>query len=164
MRAAAPAPRRVTRIATASAPAEALIAGQRLGAQQVARHGFTRPAELVAWMGAVQAQEPLAARWAVGLRLGKGAGGGAANAIADALADGSILRTHVMRWTWQLVTPADLHWMLPLVAPRLMARAARRQRELALDARTFRKAAAACRASPRRRLPMHISCPRSTST
>ena len=126
------------------APAEALIAAQRLAAQQIARSAFTKPAELVARMGAMQAQEPLAARWAVGLRLG-GRGGAAAgaNAIEDALADGSVLRTHVMRWTWQLVTPADLHWMLPLVAPRLMARAARRHRELALDTKTFRQAEAA---------------------
>jgi hypothetical protein len=125
------------------APAEALIAGQRLAAQQIARRAFSRPAELVAWMGAVQAQEPLAARWAVGLRLGGGGAAAGANAIESALADGSLLRTHVMRWTWQLVTPADLHWMLPLVAPRLMTRAGRRHRELALDAKTFQRAEAA---------------------
>jgi hypothetical protein len=125
--------------------AEAPIAAQRLAAQQISRQAFGKPAELVAWMGAVQAQEPLAARWAVGLRLGERAGGAAAraDAITDALADGSVLRTHVLRWTWQLVTPVDLHWMLPLVAPRLMVRAARRHRELALDARTFRRAEAA---------------------
>ena len=127
------------------AQAEALIAAQRLAAQQIARRAFTKPAELVAWMGALQAQEPLAARWAVGLRLTERDGGATAvaSAIENALADGSVLRTHVMRWTWQLVTPADLHWMLPLVAPRLMTRAARRHRELALDAKTFRQAEAA---------------------
>ena len=130
--------------ASGAAAAGSLIAAQRLAAQQIAGRAFSKPAELVAWMGAVQAQEPLAARWAVGLRLG-GRGGGAAGAgaIEDALADGSLLRTHVMRWTWQLVTPADLHWMLPLVAPRLMTRAARRHRELALDAKTFQRAEAA---------------------
>jgi hypothetical protein len=131
-------------LARGFSPAEALIAARRLAAQQIARRAFTKPAELVAWMGAVQAQEPLAARWAVGLRLGgRGGAAGGANAIERALADGSVLRTHVLRWTWQLVTPADLHWMLPLVAPRLMARAARRHRELALDTGTFRKAKAA---------------------
>jgi hypothetical protein len=133
------------RRAVERAPAQTAIGAQRLAAQQIAGGTFTRPAELVAWMGAIQAQEPLAAWWALGLRLG-GRGGVAGNArsisdaIAGALADGSVLRTHVMRWTWQLVTPADLHWMLPLVAARLMARAARRHRELALDAKTFRRA------------------------
>src|SRR3954469_4331037 len=139
---------RARRRAVANAPAETPIAAQRLAAQQIARPAFTSPAELVAWMGAIQAQDPLAARWALGLRLvGPGAPAAraksAAGAIADALAAGTVLRTHVMRWTWQLVTPADLHWMLPLVAPRLMARAARRHRELALDATTFRRAEAA---------------------
>ena len=136
-----------SRRAAADAPAGA-VAAQRLAAQQIAGSSFTRPAELVAWMGAIQAQEPLAAWWALGLRLGKTRGTAASakatsEAIARALADGSVLRTHVMRWTWQLVTPTDLHWMLPLVAPRLMARAARRHRELALDARTFQRAEAA---------------------
>jgi hypothetical protein len=125
------------------APAEALIAGQRLAAQQIARRTFTKPAALVGWMGAVQAQEPLAARWALGLRLGGRGAAVGASAIEAALAEGSVVRTHAMRWTWQLVTPADLHWMLPLVAPRLMARAARRHRELALDANTFRRSEAA---------------------
>jgi hypothetical protein len=132
-------------VPSAGGAAAAPIAAQRLAAQQIARRAFRKPAELVAWMGALQAQEPLAARWAMGLRLGGPAGGAAAraDAITESLADGSVLRTHVLRWTWQLVTPADLHWMLPLVAPRLMARAARRHRELALDAKTFRRAEAA---------------------
>jgi hypothetical protein len=133
---------RSRRSAGGEAPGQAALAAQRLAAQQIAGSSFTRPAELVAWMGAIQAQEPLAAWWALGLRLG-GATADArsiSDAVAGALADGSVLRTHVMRWTWQLVTPADLHWMLPLVAPRLMARAARRHRELALDAKTFRRA------------------------
>jgi hypothetical protein len=118
----------------------ARIAARRLAAQQIARHRFARPGELVASMGAVQAQDPAAARWAVGLRLG---GRGGLAAVERALADGSVIRTHVMRWTWQLVAPADLHWMLPLVAARLVARAARRHRELGLDAAAFRRAHAA---------------------
>jgi len=105
---------------------------------------FERPGELIASLAAVQAQDPAAARWAVGLRL-RGRGGAAARAalIERALADGTIIRTHVMRWTWQLVAPADLGWMLPLVTARLMARAARRHRELGLDAATFRRSHAA---------------------
>jgi len=143
MRAATPATGPTGRRAPGPAPSEALIAAQRLAAQQIAHRAFSKPAELVAWMGAIQAQEPLAARWALGLRLGGRGAAAGADAIEAALADGSVLRTHVFRWTWQLVTPADLHWMLPLVAPRLMARAARRHRELALDVETFRKAEAA---------------------
>ncbi|HEY4394814.1 MAG TPA: winged helix DNA-binding domain-containing protein, partial [Polyangia bacterium] len=124
------------------------IAARRLAAQQIAHPRFTTPGELVAHLGAVQAQEPLAAKWAVGLRLGGREAREATHAAREAtidraLADGSIIRTHVFRWTWQLVTPADLPWMLPLVTARLMARAARRHRELALDAAQFRRAHAA---------------------
>jgi len=93
-------------------------------------------------MGAVQAQDPAAARWAIGLRLRGGVKAGVP-AIERALADGTVIRTHVMRWTWQLVAPADLGWMLPLVTARLMARAARRHRELGLDAASFRRSLAA---------------------
>jgi Winged helix DNA-binding domain len=120
--------------------AAAGIGERRLAAQQIARRMFRTPAELVAFMGAVQAQEPAAAKWALGLRL---SGAARLTEIDRALADGSVTRTHVMRWTWQLVAPADLPWMLPLVADRLKARAARRHRELGLDAAAFRRAHAA---------------------
>jgi hypothetical protein len=113
------------------------VAAQRLAAQRLARRTHQSPAALVAWMGAIQAQDPAGARWAVALRLsGKPVTQGA---IERALADGAIVRTHAMRWTWQLVAPGDLHWMLPLVAPVLFRRAARRFRELDLDERTLRR-------------------------
>jgi hypothetical protein len=44
-----------------------------------------------------------------------------------------------MRWTWQLVLPEDVRWMLDLVRDRLVARAMRRHRQLGLDDATFRK-------------------------
>jgi Winged helix DNA-binding domain len=116
------------------------IVARRIAAQQIVRHTFKEPAKLVHFMGAIQAQDPSGAHWAVGLRLG---GRGGDDAVVRALADGTVLRTHLMRWTWQLVTPADLMWMLPLVRPRLLARAATRHRELALDAATLRRAHAA---------------------
>jgi Winged helix DNA-binding domain len=116
------------------------IGARRLAAQQIARATFKTPGELVAHLGAVQAQDLPGAKWAVGLRL---AGAAHVTAIDRALADGSVLRTHLFRWTWQLVAPADLPWMLPLVADRLKARAARRHRELGLGAATFRRAHAA---------------------
>jgi hypothetical protein len=133
---------------TGPSRAPASIAARRLAAQQIARSTFKTAGELVAWMGAVQAQDPAAAKWAVGLRLRRAARSAAAKTgaaaaheatIDAALADGSVVRTHVMRWTWQLVVPDDLHWMLPLVAARLTERAARRHRELGLDAADFRR-------------------------
>jgi hypothetical protein len=117
-------------------PADPLSA-HRLSAQQISRRALSTPAEVVAWLGAVQAQDPAAARWAVGLRLPKSVATEAA--LESALAEGSVLRTHVMRWTWQLVCPADVRWLVALVAPRLFARYQRRHQELGLDAATFRK-------------------------
>jgi hypothetical protein len=114
---------------------------RRLTAQQIARHTFQTPAELVACLGAVQAQDYAAAKWAVGLRLARA--DVTDGVIERAIADGTVLRTHMLRGTWQLVAPADIHWMLALVAPRLIARNARRYRELDLDARTFRRSNAA---------------------
>jgi hypothetical protein len=42
---------------------------RRLHNQLLTRTGLRRPEDVVAWMGAVQAQEYDAARWGVGLRL-----------------------------------------------------------------------------------------------
>lgn len=90
-------------------------------------------------MGAIQGQDLGASRWAVGLRLP----GLPETAVERAISDGAILRTHVFRGTWQLVTPADVRWMLALVASRLVAGRAGRERELGLDAATFRRSRAA---------------------
>jgi hypothetical protein len=43
------------------------IANLRLVNQQIARTRFTSPGELVAWMGALQAQDALMVKWAVGV-------------------------------------------------------------------------------------------------
>lgn len=114
---------------------------ERLRAQRLLDPPDATPAEVVADLLAVQAQDGLATKWAVGVRTPRGASTEAS--IDEALAAGTILRTHVMRWTWQLITPADVRWMLALVAPRLIASAAGRDRQLELDAQTYREANAA---------------------
>src|SRR5690242_12459784 len=87
----------------------------RLAAQQLTHHPSTNPGELVAALGAVQAQDYPAARWALGLRLP----GLTDVAIADAINRGEVIRTHVMRPTWHFVSPADIRWLLALTAPRV---------------------------------------------
>lgn len=108
----------------------------RLAAQQISRHDYRTPVELVEWLGAVQAQDYAAAKWALGLRV---SGKSTDELIERAVDDGAIIRTHAMRWTWQFVSPADVRWLLALVRSRLMSRAGRRHRELGLDAATLRK-------------------------
>jgi winged helix DNA-binding protein len=93
----------------------------RIADERLARHRLTRPgpadaADLVAWFGAVQAQDYGAAKWALALRM--------RGAIADADLDrafdeGRILRTHVMRPTWHFVSARDIRWLLDLTAPRV---------------------------------------------
>jgi hypothetical protein len=48
-----------------------------------------------------------------------------------------------MRGTWQLVAPADVRWLLALVAPGVIARSATRYRALGIDAATVRRSNAA---------------------
>ena len=44
------------------------LARQRLLNQHIARPRFAKPAEIVAWLGAVQAQDFAGAKWSLGLR------------------------------------------------------------------------------------------------
>lgn len=109
------------------------IAGQRLYNQHISKQIFTKPGELVKYMGAVQAQDYAGAKWAIGLRLQKSSDA----AIDKAMADGSIIRTHVMRPTWHFVSPDDLRWMLDLTASRIHAFSASWYRKLQLDSVIF---------------------------
>ena len=106
------------------------IIANRLHNQLISRPAFESPAEVVGWLGAVQAQDYAAAKWAVGLRMKDGSDA----ALDQALADGTIIRTHVMRPTWHFVTPADIRWMLNLTALRVKAAMSYNFRRLGLDA------------------------------
>ncbi|MDP9080071.1 MAG: winged helix DNA-binding domain-containing protein [Bacteroidota bacterium] len=111
------------------------IAHHRLYTQHIAHQQFSTPAEIVKYMGAMQAQDYAGAKWSVGIRLQK-----CIDADVDkALADGSIIRTHVLRPTWHFVDPADLRWMLDLTAHRIVSLGASRTRQLQLDNSIFKK-------------------------
>jgi len=115
------------------------IARQRLHNQLITQRTFEEPVDVVQWLGAVQAQDYAAAKWAVGLRM--------QNAVDDdierAFADGAILRTHVMRPTWHFVSPTDIRWLLALTAPRVKAVMAYYDRQLELDDAVFLRSNAA---------------------
>lgn len=89
----------------------------RLQNQQLLNPLFRKPKELVSWMGAMQAQNYTMVKWAVGMRLKSAT----IQTVEKALRDGEILRTHVMRPTWHLVTAEDIRWMLKLSAGRIIA-------------------------------------------
>ena len=126
--------------AARSGTTKGTLVGRRLTAQQLGRMAFSAPGEVVAWLGAVQAQDYPAAKWAVGLRL---AGAATDASIERSLAEGAVLRTHALRGTWQMVAPADIRWILALVAPRVVAGSATRHRQLALEEGIFRRSNAA---------------------
>ena len=103
----------------------------RLRNQRLTGTTFRRADQVVSWLGAVQAQDYAGAQWGVALR----ARGLTVAAIDRAFDAGEILRTHVLRPTWHLVTPADLRWMLALTGPRLRRLLATYDRRLEIDAR-----------------------------
>lgn len=86
------------------------IAKSRLLNQQLLSPLFDDPAELVAWMGAMQAQDFAMSLLAVELRLRTPSH----EAVLKALGQGRIIRTHLNRATWQLVSREDTGWMIPL--------------------------------------------------
>src|SRR5215475_7889315 len=106
----------------------------RLHNQRIAGAKFGRPADIVAWMGAVQAQDYLGALWAVGLRMRNAVEAD----IAQALADRTIIRTWPMRGTLHFVAAADARWILELLTPRIVANNAQRLlKQFDLDENAF---------------------------
>ena len=89
----------------------------RLLNQQLAAPQFSDPAQVVSHMGAIQAQEYRMMRWAVAMRTRKPS----ARAFKAAFDDGRIIRLHLMRGTWQLLSADDYWWMLNLCAPKAIA-------------------------------------------
>ena len=110
------------------------IADARLRHQYLSRPGLRHAEDIVAWFGAVQAQEFEPAKWALGIRMREGT---TEPGVQQAFDEGRILRTHVMRPTWHFVAAADIRWLQALTAPRVQRIAASYNRRLELDARTL---------------------------
>jgi len=130
----APAKTPLTRVSAAFS-----IPYLRLHNQCITRTAHQRPADVVSWLGAVQAQEFGPAKWALGLRLPETTTEAALDRSFDA---GRILRTHVMRPTWHFVSAADIRWMLELTAPHVHQVLSHYCRKLGLDDALRTRAAA----------------------
>jgi len=111
------------------------IVAERLHNQKLSSTEFEKPAEVVRWMGAVQAQEFHAAKWALALRMRAATTAG----IQEAFDRGEILRTHVMRPTWHFVTPEDIRWLLELTAPRVNVMSGSGYRRFEIDEAVCKK-------------------------
>src|ERR1700737_2325675 len=110
------------------------MAGRDIARQQLTNQGLVKPtlktaSEVVARLGAVQAQDYGASKWGIAQRTG-----GLTDArIEKEIDDGTIVRTHVLRPTWHFVAAVDIGWMLALSAPRVHATNAYWYRHLEVD-------------------------------
>src|SRR3954471_20994616 len=115
----------------------------RIAAERLQRHRLTTPgpadaAGLVAWFGAVQAQDYGAAKWALALRMRRAV----TNADVDsAFNEGRILLKQLMCTTWHFVAAADITWLLELTAPRVHQALAFGRRYFGLTDALHRRAA-----------------------
>ena len=112
------------------------IGRHRLTNQQIIGNEFKEPVEVVAWLGAVQAQEYALSKWSIGFRLADATD----QMIEAAFNRGEILRTHLLRPTWHFVTQEDIRWMLTLTAPRVNGINAFMYRKMELDQPLFTRA------------------------
>jgi hypothetical protein len=111
------------------------IARQRLINQKLVGAKFTTAKQMVSHLGAVQAQDYEMAKWAIGIGLST-----TEKEIERAINNGDIIRTHILRPTWHLVSADDIHWMLALTAPHVKSALASAWHSLELDEKTFKRA------------------------
>ncbi len=105
------------------------ISNIRLASQRIEPSAFENVKKLVSWMGAMQSQDFAMAKWAIGARIN-----GATNETVEAAFNkGEIIRTHLMRPTWHIISSDDIHWMLELTAPRIKSLMKSRNYELGLS-------------------------------
>lgn len=111
------------------------IVQMRLAAQQITTQRFTKAKDLAGWMGAMQAQDFAMAVSAAGLRLT----GAVERTVTESFDNGEMLRTHVLRPTWHLVSPENIAWMRELSAPHIRSSLASRHRDLGLTGKVLDK-------------------------
>ena len=105
------------------------LAAIRVASQGIGVSRWTTPVDAVTGMGALQAQDYAAALWAVGLRSRDST----RQTVLDAVESAEIVRTWPMRGTLHFLAAKDARWMVELLAPRAIAKAAGRARQLEID-------------------------------
>lgn len=105
-----------------------------LRAARLRSHRLTAPAATVAdaarHMLAVQSQDLLAGRWALGVRTSSSP---TLDAVDAAFASGELVRAWTMRGTLHIIPARDLAWVLSVTAARQRQQAAGRRRALGID-------------------------------
>ena len=111
------------------------IANIRSHNHQLPSTDFTKPCQIVEHFGMIQAQDFNSAKWAIGVRLSECT----EELINESYNKGEILRTHVLRPTWHLITPENIRWMLELSAKRIIRSMKSRDSELGLTDEIYAK-------------------------
>src|SRR5687767_5084285 len=93
------------------------VTAHRLVSQELSVARCNSPAEVIAALGAIQAQDYLSALWAIAVRIP----GTTEADVEKAIANRTIVRTWPMRGTLHFVPAADARWMLKLLTPRILA-------------------------------------------
>ncbi|HCT30673.1 MAG TPA: hypothetical protein DIW31_08030 [Bacteroidales bacterium] len=104
------------------------ISNIRLINQQVTATKFKTAKDIVGWMGAMQAQDYAMSKWAIGTRLPSST----IKMVEEAIDKGEIIRTHLLRPTWHIVSADDIYWLLELTAPKIKASLRTRHKGLGL--------------------------------
>lgn len=111
------------------------ICARRVVNQRLVRPMLGKASDVVATLGAAQAQDYFGGKWGLAQRTR-----GVTEAdVETELSAGRILRTHVLRPTWHFVAPEDIRWMLALTGPRIRMVLAHYDRTLGIDAAVLRR-------------------------
>lgn len=108
---------------------------QRIQNQHIGSNRLKTPNELANHMGAIQAQDLASAKWAMAIRLP----GIAMEAIETSINACEIVRTHILRPTWHIVSATDYFPLLKLTAPNIIKSLKSRHQSLELDEKFFNK-------------------------
>lgn len=114
------------------ADADAVLA-QRMATQRVVGPPLPTAVEVVELLTCVQSQEWAHAVWSLGMRSRNTTHA----AILAAFDAGDLLRTHLLRPTWHLVSPVDIGWVLAATSARVHQRNGSMYRQTGVDPATM---------------------------
>jgi hypothetical protein len=113
-----------------------IISQLRLRNQEILNPDIKTARQLTAMMGALQAQDYIMSKWALGLRTQNSTEA----QITGEIDSGEIIRTHVLRPTWHIVSKDDIYWILDLTSPQIKASTSYRDKRLELTGDIYSKA------------------------
>ncbi len=113
----------------------------RLAAQRIESHETLTIEDVLGQLLATQAQDFIQGGWALGLR----AAGSTLADLDDALESGAVIRSAPFRGTLHFMLAGDLGWVLGVTSGRTIQGAAKRLRDLAIDAAVLARAEAVAR-------------------